>query len=138
MKTANLKLVKLDTTYGWDKKFLKKLGIKKIHTWYLFDANTITNCCELLPSYELIPVYEAPENEFEMTEENKDEYYNYMGLNINDDTIYVHCSQVDPIARELPSEFQMEYEKDHEGNNDSWRTVVEACAIFNEAYLHLL
>ena len=138
MKTANFKLVYLNTTFGWDDEFLKKLGITKIHTWYIFDANEVTNCCEILPSYELIPVYEAPENEFDMTEENKDEFYDYMGLNPQDDTIYVHCSEIDPIAQDLPSEFKMKYIKDFEGKNSSWLTALEASTVFNQGYLHLL
>jgi hypothetical protein len=138
MKKANFKLVKFDTTFGWDENFLKQLGITKIFTWYIFDANEVTNCCELMPSYECIPVYEAPENEFDMTDENKDEFYDYMGLNPQDDTQYIHCSSVDPIAQDLPSEFKMKYIKDFEGKNSSWLTALEASAIFNQAYLHLL
>jgi hypothetical protein len=138
MKKAKFKLVKLETTYNWDDEFLKKLGITKIHTWYIFDSNEATHCCEILPSYELIPVYEAPENEFDMTEENRDEFYDYMGLNPTDDTIYMHCNSVDPIAKELPSEFEMKYIKDYEGKNSSWLTALEASAVFTQGYMHLL
>jgi len=139
MKTAIFKLVKLDTTFGWDEDFLKQLGITKIHTWYIFDANRVTNCCELLPSYELMPVYEAPDNESEMTDQQADEWYDYMGLNLQDDTIYMHCNGIDKIAKDLPSEFKMKYKYNEKKEIDeSWDTCIDAVDLFRSNYLHLL
>jgi hypothetical protein len=138
-KQAIYKLVKFDTTYEWDETTLKKLGITKVETWYIFDSTKAVNCCEIMPSYDLLPVYCAPVNEFDMTDEQRDEFYDISALDPVSDSMYVHCSQIDPIATELPSEFVREYEYDEPANIDeSWSDMLEASAIFNQAYLHLL
>lgn len=139
MKKAIYKLVKLETTSNWDEDFLRALGITKIHTWYIFDSLRCTNCCEIISSYELLPVYEAADNEWDLSDSQIDEFNDNSSLNPSDDTIYVHCSQIDPIAQELPSEFEREYEYDEKAEIDeSWSDMLEASAIFNQGYLHLL
>jgi hypothetical protein len=138
-KQAIYKLVKLDTTHEWDEETLKKLGITKVETWYIFDSTKAVYCCEIMPSYDLLPVYCAPVNEFDMTDENRDEFYDISALSPADDSIYVHCSQIDPIARELPSVFTTEYEYDEAKDIDeSWPNMLEASAVFMQDYQHLL
>ena len=138
-KQAIYKLVKLDTTYEWEEETLKHLGITKIETWYIFDSAKAVCCCEIIPSYELLPVYSAPVNEWDMTDEQMDEFRDIAEPSPIDDSKYVHCFSIDKIARELPSEFIREYEYDEEaGIDDSWSDMLEASADFMQSYQHLL
>ncbi len=46
--------IKFDETKHWSKSFLAMIGPDaQIISTYIFDKNTITNACELKPSYEL-------------------------------------------------------------------------------------
>jgi len=138
-KEAIYKLVKLNTTHEWDAETLKKLGISKVETWYIFDSLRAVNCCEIIPSYDLLPVYCAPTNEWDMTVENREEFYDMAEIRPADDSVYIHCSQIDPIARELPSVFTTEYEYDEAKEIDeSWSDMLEASAVFMQDYQHLL
>lgn len=138
-KQAIYKLVKLNTTHEWDADTLKNLGITGVETWYIYDSNKAVNCCEIIPSYELLPVYAAPVNEWDITEEQRDEFRDIAEPSPIDDCVYIHCSSIDPISRELPSEFIREYEYDEEEYIDeSWSDMLEASAIFMQFYQHLL
>lgn len=139
MKTAKFKLVKFDTTNNWKEEFLKELGITKVHTWYIFNSFQVTNCCELMPSYELLPVAEEPENAYDMTEEHREQFYDNNSLNLSDDCIYMHCNSVDPIAQDLPSEFTVKYKYNEKKEIDeSWDACLNAVIAFQQGYMHLL
>lgn len=52
MKTADLRIVRTDSTKEWDlSREHWRMYIDKIYTFYLVDVNQSTNCCELTPSY---------------------------------------------------------------------------------------
>jgi hypothetical protein len=137
MKTAIFKLVKFETTQNWREEFLKELGITKVHTWYIFNSNEVTNCCEITPSYELLPVAEEPENVYDMTQENREMFYENATGNLSEDSIYMHCNSVDPIAKDLPSEFTVEY-NDDEAIDEYWNLCIDTVSIFQQDYMHLL
>lgn len=135
MKKAIFKLVKFDTTQNWSEDYLKQLNITKVFTWYIFNSLQTTNCCELLPSYELLPVAEEPE----CTEDINDEFYDNQSLNLVDDCIYMHCNSVDKIAKDLPSEFTVKYRYDEKKEIDEyWDACINAVVNFQQGYMHLL
>jgi hypothetical protein len=136
-KKAKFMLVKFDSTQNWDEDYLRQMGITKATTWYLFDANAVTHCCEITPSYYLMPVYEGFDNEDQLSDAQIDDLQ-YQG-NLSEFDIYVHCSQVDPIAKELPLEFEVEYLYDEElGSDGSYDAYLYAIDIFIQGYMHLL
>ena len=49
--SPELRVVKVLDMVGWDEGFLKEMGITKIETVFLYDANEVTYCCEVTPSY---------------------------------------------------------------------------------------
>jgi hypothetical protein len=139
MKKAIFKLVKFETTQNWKEDFLKDLGIKKIHTWYIFNSLRVTNCCELMPSYELLPVAEEPENAHDLPRKNREIFYDHSSLNLLDECIYMHCNSVDKIAQDLPSKFTVKYKYNEKKEIDeSWETCVDAVCNFQQGYMHLL
>lgn len=93
-KTADIRVVKLDETFGWKDDIQEACG--KIFTFYFFDASQVTYCCEPIPSYLLYPLFSYAENE--ISEEMKDNLDT--GDRENTEARYFHCSGIDPIAKE--------------------------------------
>lgn len=90
-KTAKLRLVVLDETRYWKDDIQKACG--KIKTVYMYDANQHTYCCEIVPSYLLMPLYSFAENEIsdEMDEQLRE------GDSENTDPSYHHVSSIDAL-----------------------------------------
>lgn len=90
-KTAKLRLVLLDETFGWRDDIKEACG--KIFTPYLYDANQHTYCCEIVPSYALYPLPSFSEKEI------SDEMYDNLmdGDRENTEVKYMHVSSVDKM-----------------------------------------
>jgi hypothetical protein len=105
----HFKWVKIDETRHWAEEWRAKNKIKKIVSTYIFNANEVTHCCEITPSYWLEHIESCAELEqdagvADMTdaeyqafleecgridEEMRDEELQ------NDNSMYVHCREVD-------------------------------------------
>jgi len=96
----NFKQVKINETQHWNKEFLKRHNLKKMLGVYVFNSNEATHCCELTPSYCLYFI--RTEYEFEVYPE--DDIREDIDLEIiesdnnMDQTIYMHCRNVDKIS----------------------------------------
>lgn len=91
---TDFQIVELDTTYGWSDKI--KSRVDKIFTVYLYDKSVVTNCAELTPSYELIPLYynittKPSQRRDEQLEEEIDSEFG------NEEPIYMHCKDVEKL-----------------------------------------
>lgn len=90
MKTR-FKLIRLDDTANWNIADIEK-HYGKIYCVYLYDANQVTNCCEITPSYLLFPLYSYAEKEISEAQQDViDEN------NIYSDDMYVHCKDIDSV-----------------------------------------
>jgi len=105
MKTK-LRLVKIDVTGDWFEAFLMQLGTGKVFDYCIYDANQVTNCCEIIPSYWLVPVYSETENYLEDAQHEEFLYHN------NLEPFYTHCREVEQLKHiDDLSECDFEYEK---------------------------
>lgn len=69
----------------WTKEFVERAG-GAIYRAYLYDATLVVHCCEITPSYQLIPLYTTPfvsDDEGKIDEEIR--------LAEDDEVIYIHC-----------------------------------------------
>jgi len=90
MKT-NLKIIKIDVTHQWNENFLKQLGAGKVFDYCIYDANQVTHCCEITPSYWIVPVYSETENYLEDVQHEEFMYSN------NLEPFYMHCADVERL-----------------------------------------
>jgi len=93
-------LIKIDETEHWNKEFLASIGPDaKIISTYVFDHNSVTNCCEITPSYALhlaatnfVTSSDLSSAEVEEIEEKIRQGIADAG---SDDVQYHHCSTID-------------------------------------------
>ena len=113
MKTK-LKLVKIDVTHEWNKDFLKQLGSGKVYDYCLYDANQVTHCCEITPSYWLLDIYSETENCLNDVQYDEFVYHNCIG-----EGFYMHCAQVEQLEHiaEL-NEYDFKYHKGQKGESE--------------------
>ena len=90
-KRTDFRLVKIDETKHWREDIAVACG--RIFGVYLYNKNEHSYCCELTPSYTLIPLYSYAENE--ITDEIAEELMN--GDSLCNDVTYVHVSSVDKL-----------------------------------------
>lgn len=95
-KKTKFRVVELDESDGWNEDILKAVG-GKITTVYLYDEGIKTHCCELTPSYYLIPLYHLTPN-FPLEDNNEDREHSRMEVDgyIEMKPIYVHCGNITP------------------------------------------
>jgi hypothetical protein len=90
-KRTDFRLVSIEETRNWREDIAVACG--KIFGVYMYNANEQTFCCELAPSYTLIPLYSYAEKE--ITDEIAEELM--AGDSLCNDITYVHVSQVDKL-----------------------------------------
>lgn len=97
----DLRLVVFDHTVYYREDIQAEAG--KIFQVYVYDANRVTNCCEIRPSYELYPLLTQPLNCPE-SERERDALDELVGQDT--DERYIHCSVIDaiPALRQRPYE----------------------------------
>ncbi len=88
-KRTDFRIVSIEETRNWREDIAEACG--KIFGVYMYNANEQTFCCELAPSYTLIPLYSYAEKE--ITDEIAEELM--AGDSLCTDVSYVHVSQVD-------------------------------------------
>lgn len=106
VKTTNFRVVAIDETHSFtDENLVKQCG--KLSTVYFYDANERTHCCEITPSYYLMPLYIIAENEIsdEIDEELMNIHWKY-----NTNPIYMHCHVVDDM-KTIEAHCNAEYEE---------------------------
>lgn len=91
-KTADIRIVALDETFGWRDDIKKACG--RIRTIYFFDASQVTYLCSPVPNYLLYPLFSEAENE--ISEEMKDKLDE--GDAENREPRYFECAGIDKIA----------------------------------------
>jgi hypothetical protein len=91
-KTADIRIVALDETYGWRDEIQEACG--RIRTIYFFDASQVTCLCSPVPCYLLYPLFSEAENDIseEMSEKLRE------GDMENQESRYFECGGIDPIA----------------------------------------
>ena len=90
-KRTDFRLVAIEETRNWREDIANACG--RIFEVYLYNKNEHTYCCELAPSYTLIPLYSYAEKE--ITDEIAEELMN--GDSLCNDVTYVHVSSVDKL-----------------------------------------
>lgn len=93
-----IKSVMIDETEYWSEEIQKAAG--KVYQYYIFNPAEVTYCCEITPSYTLIPVYFETENRID-----EDTFHEMVCANLPSPDFYMHCREVDKIAKEVPQEF---------------------------------
>lgn len=58
METIHLKAIVFDHTRYWPSNIVALA--ERIYQTYLFDASRAVHCCEIMPSFELHPLYATP------------------------------------------------------------------------------
>ena len=107
MKTK-LRIVKFDVTHFWNEEFRNEYNTGGITDYCLYDANEITHCCEITPSYWIIPVHTETENFI------SDDGFSELLINNDHDPLYVHCSDVEKLPSEDQPELDFEYKTEEE------------------------
>lgn len=108
MVKVHWKLVAFDETRYWNKEFLARLGIAKVMAVYLFNALSVTYCCEITPSYELWPIESHPD--VTLSDEQYDEF-NEADRGCSE-VAYMHCSDIKHLRPGLFHDFGEEEVED--------------------------
>ena len=88
------KYFKRDLTAFLDKETQKAVG--RYWEVYVYNAEEVTHCCEITPSYTCFPVTFETENEI------NDELYDRLQEGMAILPGYFHCFSIDPIAKDCP------------------------------------
>lgn len=100
MQQTHFKVVLLDETHHYNEEFIEVCG-GKIMRSYLFDSLQTTNCCELTPSYALIPL--SSSCPIQLPEAVEEELWQ-VDADTND-IVYIHCRTLDQYAERYFSEY---------------------------------
>jgi hypothetical protein len=96
--TKDYHWIKFTETRQWNKDFLESIGTDAvILSTYVFDHNSITNCCELTPSYELHLAGAEFKTSREMTDAEREEIEEKIrAAQANENEVkYIHCKSID-------------------------------------------
>lgn len=99
-------VVALDETHHYEIQDDDKPHIAAILGVYVFDARSVTFCCELTPSFWLVHLYDqvrlTPEAEDVLTDDQRDDIYQRYEQEGGEDC-YVHCYDIESIAERFPN-----------------------------------
>ncbi len=116
-KKTDFRLLSIEETRNWREDIAKACG--RIYGVYFYNKNEHTYCCELAPSYSLIPLYSYSENEIK--DGMAEELINGDALCSN--VIYVHVSQVDKLKTQpAPASLNGIY---YENGGKKYREIME-------------
>jgi len=115
----DLRFVVFDETQYYRADICEKAG--KVYQTYVYDANRVTYCCEITPSYMLIPFYTQAMNylEDDAAREALDEVITL--ANAEAEEHHVHCRVIDHIPnthkrtyhlveRDMDEEYQKQFD----------------------------
>lgn len=124
----DLRFVVFDETRYYSAEIREKAG--KVCQTYVYDANRVTHCCEITPSFTLIPFYTQAMNYFEddAARAALDEVLTL--ANAQAEVRYVHCRAIEAIPnthkrkyhlveRDLDEDYQKQFDSvlDHLHSN---------------------
>jgi len=104
-------LVALEETQHWDPEITNKTG--RIFTVYAYNPEEATNCCEITPSYYLIPVDFFCENT--LSDSLQESVYREWA--IATDPFYAHCSTIDRMPEKRDG-FLVRYESKNDFDDE--------------------
>jgi len=119
MKTAKLKVVKIEETDSWSEDIVSKAG--KIFGVYIFDETIETFCTEVTPSRYLRFLNNFAENSID--DETDEEIR--IASSGEDNNMYVHCGQADKMKVEKEYTFEYEGEEDGEDYLEKLEEILE-------------
>ena len=91
--------VRVDETGHCGEEFVARCG-GKVHQVYLFDANEVTYCCSLTPSYGLIPV-EVVAEKYPEGEATREALFDELTTAMEGaEFAYMDCSTIDRLSDE--------------------------------------
>lgn len=96
------KAIAIDQTEYWVESFRKEAG--KIYQVCVFNSNEVTHCCDIRPSYYLIPLYSYCENDI------SDELDEEILENDSLEPFYMYCGSVDTYKAIDCGDFESEEE----------------------------
>lgn len=114
-------IIALDETYGLDDKVKETVG--KLFTCYVYDPELSVHCCEITPSFELVPF------EFYTERDIDDDLHSTLmaEMSANDQVVYMHCSAVEAIDPQMKTTTTLDLELD-ENDEDAARMVADLAA----------
>ena len=94
--------VRVDVSRHCNPEFLGRCG-GKVYQVYLYNAHSVTHCCEITPSYELIPVDLVAEDypEDAETREALYEELREVACADGDNVTYMHCRGIDALPDDV-------------------------------------
>jgi hypothetical protein len=102
--------VRIDESQHCSEGFLERCG-GKVYGIYLADLNSVTYCCEITPSYCLIPVDLVAE-EYPEEEDGREALYCELLENLGYDAVYMHCRDVDKMSDDNRSELSISLDEE--------------------------
>ena len=107
--------VRIDESQHCGEEFLERCG-GKVYAVYLVDMNSVTYCCEITPSYCMIPI-DLVAGEYPDDEASREKLYEELQQAMweTDMVSYMHCRSVDRLPAE--SKWSIELQLDEE----EWR-----------------
>lgn len=113
MSEHTICVVALDETYGLDDAVKETVG--KLFTCYAYDPKTAVNCCEITPSFELVPF------DFYTEKEIDDDLHSTLlaEMSASDQVIYMHCSTVSEMDKQMATTTVLDLELDHLSEGDA-------------------
>lgn len=92
---TDIQVVEIDITRFWSDE-IRKL-VNKIFCVSMYDKSVVTYCAEIIPSYELTPLYYSVDfGDKEYTDEKKEEIQEAIDREFSSEEIeYYHCGSLD-------------------------------------------
>ena len=91
--------VRVDETGHCGEEFVARCG-GKVFQVYLFDANEVTYCCEVTPSYALYPIAVVAGEYPESDEAQQVLFEELLEAGHGAEMAYMHCSMIDRLDAE--------------------------------------
>ena len=92
---SNWYAIALDHTEYWLIPEEYKPYIKAMGAYYVYDANRHVYCCEVTPSYELWFVENFPVFTDDVTDEIREDFFDWMAGAWDEDVAYMHVIDID-------------------------------------------
>ena len=104
MPKIDARFIALNETEYWSLDVEMMRHIERIETVYLYDANEHTYCCEMTPSYWLMPVETRAIFKPNTSDSLIDKIDGEITRNADNDGIYIHVHALDSLAEKLSKE----------------------------------
>lgn len=122
--------VKIDESHFCEAQTLERCG-GKIYGIYLVDTNSVTHCCEITPSYCMIPLALVAESmpEDEVGYDLLSDFLAWCAA--QEDVRYMHCKDIDSLAAECRADLGLKLDpedwQDDLRGEDNAREAYQSC-----------